>query len=709
MVLRPPSRACWLLSFVLVTSAFAAERSEAGARVIAGLVVASTGPVVDVEVRATHEGRVVTARTDVHGHFVLRGLSDAGWTLTASRGAELGALSIPEETEDALSEVLEIGPPRVVRGIVRGASGEPLPGISVDASLQLPGGNLRSIEARTGGDGQFEVSMPGFSPIEIKVRVPGYLTRTVTQASSTDTLDIVLRRSETLLGVVTDSQGAPVKGVWVRLKRYGQEEYPPSCTGPAAWSASTKEDGAFAVTGLAPGRYAFQVSSPRHTSIGGDLELPSGAVRWVLQTGIRAAALVTGPDGKAPAPFSSAVTFRGPLLSTPDFIVTERTARVEAAGGATAEGLVPGAYSVSVGGKYGAGTWGLERKVQLSGGEPPIPLGVLGTQVLRMGLVDTRGRPVRGGFISLRQKGAQGDVLEMRREDLSGPVTLHGFEEGELHVFASAEGYEITDITVRVSGTAPHSIVMKRAKSPRVTGRVVDAKGRPIRSFLVGDTEVEHAGGRFSRPRELPGEVGEVAVQAKGFAPRLFSLDARRPESLRLGDVRLGPGRVLTGRVETPDGRGLVGVTVRCLWGDLPKREYVPECQGQTLPDGSLYLEHVPDERFELELSHPEWARMRLLIQEGVTHVQARLSVGLTVQGTVRDARGRPLEAGFIDAVQENGEQLFTFLGSDGTYTFHVRPGRGSIQVRYRESEPKTFEGAEGQTVRVDLVVPNGN
>jgi hypothetical protein len=148
MDLRTARLALWLLPFALMTAAHAGAPP---ARVIEGIAVASSGPVADVEVRATtHEGRTVTGRTDAHGHFELRGLPDGGWTLTASRGAEQGELAVSAFDTDARNVVLELGPPRSVRGLVRGASGTPLNGVRVEAGLQGEFTLLQAREARGG-------------------------------------------------------------------------------------------------------------------------------------------------------------------------------------------------------------------------------------------------------------------------------------------------------------------------------------------------------------------------------------------------------------------------------------------------------------------------------------------------------------------------------------------------------------------------------
>jgi hypothetical protein len=140
-------------------------------------------------------------------------------------------------------------------------------------------------------------------------------------------------------------------------------------------------------------------------------------------------------------------------------------------------------------------------------------------------------------------------------------------------------------------------------------------------------------------------------------------------------------------------------------WPQLPGSSHASACHGETLPDGSLYLAHVPAGPFLLELQHRDWPRTRHLVPEGVSEARVRLTPGLTLHGTVKDGRGRPLEGGDVHAVQD-GEWHFARIHPDGTYTLRVPPGRGTLQVLNREGRTAAYEGAEGQSVRVDLVVP---
>jgi hypothetical protein len=305
--------------------------------------------------------------------------------------------------------------------------------------------------------------------------------------------------------------------------------------------------------------------------------------------------------------------------------------------------------------------------------------------------------------VSLRHEEERAGFSVTRRS-ARGTFAFDSLPEGALTLEASKDGHEAVSTEVRVPASAPLRLVLKRQRSVPISGRVLDSRGRPLRSFQVNGTQKRHAGGRFSVPVSPDAEAVVLRIAAEGFAPRLLTLDPRAPASRKLGAVRLDTGRTLTGRVETPEGWDLAGVTVRCRWPGAQAHRDPSACHGETLPDGSLYLAHVPAEPVLLELDHPDWPLTRLLVPEDVTQARVRLPRGLTVRGTVKDARGLPLEDGDV-RVEVKGEAHFAPIRPDGTFILRVSPGRGSIQVVNQRGEPATFEGAEGQTARVELRV----
>ncbi|MFY2557849.1 hypothetical protein ACN469_09495 [Corallococcus terminator] len=713
MPLRLFQHASWVLSVLLLTSAVAEERSAKGPYFIEGLVVSSSGPVPDVEVRATFREHVLSTRTDARGHFVFRGVASESWVLTATRGSELGTQTVKMLSGSERSVGIELAPPRVVKGRVRGgAAGTPLKGVRVRAGVQERLGLLKYQEVLTGEDGGFEVPVSGFSPIAVLVKAPEHVSRYITPVSVVAPLDVVLERSETLRGEVVDSDGKPVVGVWIRLKHYGRVGFPSTCFWPPPLSAQTQADGSFALPELERGRYSFLFEPKDRLSALGEVVIPSQKVRWVVPAGGRLTVAVVLPKGLI---HQTLVHVDGPLGHR-DVRSSSRARRPDEAGIASFDGMVPGRYQLSLSfdtmlEEYRT----VSRELRFEGEAQTLTLDLQGARHFRGRLVDERGVAIQDGSAELNLELKEGTKLLIRRTtSRNGSFAFEHVPPGEASVFGDAQGHDESQrVKVLDEQPEPVRLVSKREVSVRdavrVSGRVVDARGRPIPSFQVAHQSFKNAQGRFSL--SFPSEGNKplfVSISAEGFAPALRKLESRAGATVRIGNVKLGMGRLLTGRVEAPNGKGLWEATVRCRWPELPGRDAPDVCFGATYPDGSLYLSGVPDEPFLLEIQHHEWPRTRRLIPAGVDIAHVRLSPGLTLEGVVRDARGLTLESGGVLA-QVDGEDHFGTLSTDGTYVLRVPPGAGAIEVLNRFSEPVPFEGAEGQTVRANLLVLTGN
>ncbi|NTX40547.1 carboxypeptidase regulatory-like domain-containing protein [Myxococcus sp. CA033] len=711
MRLRLFHHALWVLSVLLLTSAVAEEPSARGSHFIEGLVVSSSGPVPDVEVRATFREHVLSTRTDARGHFVFRGVAGAPWVLTATRGSELGTQRVTMVMGNERFVGIELAPPRVVKGRVRGAAGTPLKGVRVRAGIQQRLGLLKYQEVLTGEDGGFEVPVPGFSPIAVLVNAPEHVSRYIAPVSVVAPLDVVLERSETLRGEVVDSDGKPVVGAWIHLKHYGRVGFPSTCFWPPPLSAQTRADGSFELPELARGRYSFLVEPKDRLSALGEVVIPSQKVRWVVPAGGRLTVAVVLPKGLIHPIW---VHVDGPLGHR-DVRTSSRARRPDEAGSASFDGMVPGRYLVSLSFDVLEEYRRVSREFRFEGEARTLTLDLQGARRFRGRLVDERGVAIQGGHAELNLELTGGTKLLIRRATArNGGFAFEHVPPGEASVFADAQGHDESQrVKVLDEQPEPVRLVSKREASVRdavrVSGRVVDARGRPIPSFQVAHQSFENAQGRFSLSFPVEGNKPlYVSISAEGFAPELRKLAPRAGATVRIGDIKLGMGRLLTGRVEAPNGQGLWEATVRCRWPELPGRDGPDVCFGATYPDGSLYLSGVPDEPFLLEIQHHEWPRTRRLIPAGVDTAHLRLSPGLTLEGVVRDARGLPLESGGVLA-RIDGEDHFGTLSTDGTYVLRVPPGAGAIEVLNRPSEPVPFEGAEGQTVRANLVVLTGN
>lgn len=169
----------------------------------------------------------------------------------------------------------------VLHGVVRDAKGRPIEGAEVRVRPQLAGPVEKPVPALPGkpwsgscltdaGGHWWLRVVPG--PVRIFATHPDFVavassTLTLPIAVEADVPDLVMARGGTIEGVVTRSDGGPDAAATVEAWPEGPEE-------PAIVSASTRFDGAYAFTGLAPGRWRVKITR-RDGNFTGEGEDPS--------------------------------------------------------------------------------------------------------------------------------------------------------------------------------------------------------------------------------------------------------------------------------------------------------------------------------------------------------------------------------------------------------------------------------------------------
>src|SRR5262249_53071104 len=112
--------------------------------------------------------------------------------------------------------ILKISPyDGLLRGVVRGPFGQPLPG----ARVALDGYGSLS-ETTAGADGGYEVPLCAFLPARLLVLADGYAAGHVQSElhSGEQTLDVVLEPEKRVHGRVLDVEGAPVESALVSTR-----------------------------------------------------------------------------------------------------------------------------------------------------------------------------------------------------------------------------------------------------------------------------------------------------------------------------------------------------------------------------------------------------------------------------------------------------------------------------------------------------------
>ena len=182
--------------------------------------------------------------------------------------------------------------------------------------------------------------------------------------------------------------------------------------------------------------------------------------------------------------------------------------------------------------------------------------------------------------------------------------------------------------------------MLRLPPEPYVTGRLVDASGSPVKSYVMNDSRVEDAEGRFSRVRWPEGE------ELRFFAPGVGSAVALVPPSPGPHDL----GTIVLQAVHGFSGRVLDAETGAPLAGALlePAVEPIDNMTGFEHYNGGEDV--VASARTDAEgrfsyaaagpvpvlISHPGHMRAEVRLESGITDV--RLERGAVVEGRVAGA-----------------------------------------------------------------------
>lgn len=476
--------------------------------------------------------------------------------------------------------------------------------------------------ARTGADGRFELQLaPADGELELTVTCPDFpvVRRAGIKAPTPETVDLGLVQlvaGAGLRGQVRSEEAGPLGGVLVRV----QDPLRPEVMGGRPMvSVRADAEGRFVLRNLAPGEVRVQAQAegfaPSHLEIHLEPGRETAGVELLLRRGLEIRGLVVDEQGLTVA--DAVVT------GVADRHVTE--ARTAAAGSFVLPHLRPTVYRLFAK-KPGYGMPdGDHARWDFNAGARDVRVRVE-RRALLAGVVrdGASGQPVSAFTVawgrsaddlneSKRFEAADGSfelpavrpgavVVEVRSARHAPrrlrPIAVRaGDRLANLEVVLTAGGAVVGRVLRRSDG-APLAGVAVLVTRPRPPGAAVvlgiGGKGgqplRPLRTVKTG------ADGRF-RVEHLSGAYA-LHIRHPGFAaldrdPVRFPDDAQTD----LGDLQLGMGGTLTGRVPGKDGRGDAGAQV---WVHGPggfSRTVATDAEGR------FALDHVPPGRYRATIT----------------------------------------------------------------------------------------------------------
>ncbi|MBI2376849.1 MAG: carboxypeptidase regulatory-like domain-containing protein [Deltaproteobacteria bacterium] len=286
--------------------------------------------------------------------------------------------------------------------------------------------------------------------------------------------------------------------------------------------------------------------------------------------------------------------------------------------------------------------------------------------------------------------------------DGNGAFFLASIPEGEYSVVASGEGYRRVSRRIKVEKSKPIEVELRHEGSLTLSGRVVDAKGRP-RSFLLveGFPAARGSTGReeYFRAAVLTGGDGSFTLTELKPGPYEINVSKQNGDGVlsrggtraRAGDkdvqVVVPLARMLSGRLVGPNGQPIAhGNVGRSFVRDASGRfEVEAGVEAETLKiraEGFAPLEKaVPGGEQDLDLGD-------IVLQEG-----------RTVRGRVVDAAGAPVAAWVRGLGTVPGRRRLEEAAAAQSGAFEVDglPKHGAmLQVHAEARAPKRVEVPDG-------------
>jgi protocatechuate 3,4-dioxygenase beta subunit len=663
-----------------------------------GRVLAQGTPAPGAEVRVKLQGRqgfeeqVTTA--DGAGRFSFEGLGPGTYAAVAERGDQLAVGSVELNPLEAPPEelVLNLGHAFQLQGTVSDDARRPVKGAKV---LVRPEGEyVRYWHAVTDAQGHYQLGPLEAGLYTFVVAAPRYADVRDEERELTRDMgpvDFTLPRAHSIEGVVVDDEEKPVPNLVLFLtkeQKSGEEDgQEMGLAEPVReTSAWTDAEGRFLLDAVSPGDWVLEVQDERYLTMRKTVLAPSEGVRVKLSRGAMVEGTVTDALG---APMERALVslwHPGPQeVGRAGVTVTDEQ------GHFSLQGLVAGRFVLEAALDRRGVESTAARPIELRDSEHlKVALRFEGGGTLKGVAVDGEGRPLSEVTIHVRvpddaapawRREAGGCGLSYSSggmiTDSEGRFTLRHLQADAYHLTARLEGYtfaparssggeSVNDAVLRVRAEAAEvRLVLER--DSRITGRLVGPDGSPVRRFFVNHDMVSDEAGAFSHAFQ---ESGTVSLQfsAPGLAPVQRSVEVTVGKDVDLGEVRAEAGRRVEGRVLDAE-TGLPISGARILLSErsegLPWLAREPLAEIETRGDGTFALPHVNARPLMLGVLRTGYIPRVMELGAGPESVTLRLDPGATLELSVRDHEGRPLDAS-VNFDQEDGE---------GWESVHVRNG----------------------------------
>jgi protocatechuate 3,4-dioxygenase beta subunit len=661
---------------------------------IVGRVLSNEVPAPGAEVRAKGEdGTEQVTEADAEGRFAFERMKPISYVLTATREGRHAVveatLSIPGTSSEEL--VLRLGDARHVEGMVRDDAGRPVAGARI--VLRGTGSYQRAF---TDAQGHYRMELVEKGTYYFEVVAPRYLDlseekRELTHSS--EPIDFRLARAISISGTVVDEQGNPVEGTRFSLKQSEEDS-----ASDAEDAIRTDEDGQFVLDVARAGTWKVSLQHERFLPQELSVQAPAENVRWVLHAETVVEGSVTDEKG---GPLEGV---RVNLWRSGESWRIQQTEQTDDQGRFSMGGLRAGSYAVEASLTAEGMDRLASRTIELRDSEHvEVSLRFEPGWSLSGLVVDEAGQPLPDVSVGMeahaenpppwrRGKGQRyglgpqvrsgGDGRFAFRQLSAGTYTLSASKRGYTVEPSKATGVERVEDKLRVrSGRGEVRLVLKA--QARITGRVISPDGEPIPRFEVENQVVDNVSGAFAYPF-AKSERKRLRFKAPGMVVVERTVEVQAGVDLDIGEVRMERGRRVTGQVvDAETGEPIARAEIE--FEDLPEGAQANgaklRARALTRENGFFELEHVESRPLTLKVTHSGYITRFMALGSGDESVTVRLDAGATVEISIRDLEGRPLDER-VGLLREGASRSEGLLVSGGTGLRRgLEPGNYLVQV----------------------------
>jgi protocatechuate 3,4-dioxygenase beta subunit len=331
--------------------------------------------------------------------------------------------------------------------------------------------------------------------------------------------------------------------------------------------------------------------------------------------------------------------------------------------------------------------------------------------------------PVVGASIMAMKYSNQTSSRGSAMTNENGEFMISDLSQGSFNLMIDAKGYRVARHNRVQVGDV--NIQIEMIKQACVSGRVLDANGKPIQNFnavvlrsspqqnnqapIFENTEVREkittsADGSYTLCGLNPGTF-VIKVRSKGLAPRLSEpFTVTDGQAVPDVTVSLSQGGSIKGRLVDAAGAGVSGARLSTHDDEHGATNLDPflgglvdtsttQRKGKSDPEGYFELPLLNAGRYRVKVEHPVYTtevRSGIVVGDGgaVDLGTVTLKSGGVVKGKVFDASGGLVDRGFVRLFRADQNETFSYQSRTdltGNYTFeHVKPGSYKLSATRR-------------------------